>query len=233
MGLCHSLRPLLFGDPEPPLEGARSGPDQTPAPDLTPVPTPARTPAQKERMRRADQQRAEEREARRVSRSIDRRLREQKRDLRRTHRLLLLALTPVTSWGQRPHPSSFLLVFSVLHMPEGMFFSKCVDVRLRTSPAPASPRPAAPSAGSALPAALRLRRWVCAARVVLMLRCRCLATDAGTASSRLLPNSAAPALQNPHLERKLSLAFVNLFIHQRLKGHLPGPGTELGTAQQV
>lgn len=28
-----------------------------------------------------------------------------------------------------------------------------------------------------------------------MLRCRCLATDAGTASSRLLPNSAAPALQ--------------------------------------
>ncbi|XP_028336106.1 guanine nucleotide-binding protein G(olf) subunit alpha isoform X3 [Physeter macrocephalus] len=99
MGLCHSLRPLLFGDPEPPLEGARSGPDQTPDPDLNPVTTPvrtpagagaARTPAQKERRRRADQQRAEEREAKRVSRSIDRRLREQKRDLRRTHRLLLL-----------------------------------------------------------------------------------------------------------------------------------------------
>ncbi|DAA15897.1 TPA: hypothetical protein BOS_22368 [Bos taurus] len=85
MGLCHSLRPLLFGDPEPPVEGARS--DLNPMPDLDLAPV--RTPAQ-ERRRRTDRQRAEEREARRVSKSIDRRLREQRRDLRRTHRLLLL-----------------------------------------------------------------------------------------------------------------------------------------------
>ncbi|KAI4532800.1 hypothetical protein MG293_017208 [Ovis ammon polii] len=85
MGLCHSLRPLLFGDTEPPVEGARSDLNPMPDLDLAPVLTPAQ-----ERRRRTDRQRAEEREARRVSRSIDRRLREQRRDLRRTHRLLLL-----------------------------------------------------------------------------------------------------------------------------------------------
>ena len=93
MGLCHSLRPLLFGDPEPPVEGARS--DLNPMPDLDLASV--RTPAQ-ERRRRTDRQRAEEREARRVSKSIDRRLREQRRDLRRTHRLLLLGGCGALSW---------------------------------------------------------------------------------------------------------------------------------------
>lgn len=95
MGLCHSLRPLLFGDPEPPVEGARSDLDPMPDLDLAPV----RTPAQ-DRRRRTDQQRAEEREARRISRSIDRRLREQRRDLRRTHRLLLLGGCRALGWGR-------------------------------------------------------------------------------------------------------------------------------------
>lgn len=86
MGLCYSLRPLLFADSEPLAEGARYRLDPDPNTDKDSV----RTPGQKERRQRADQQRAEEREAKRVSRNIDRRLREQKRDLRRTHRLLLL-----------------------------------------------------------------------------------------------------------------------------------------------
>lgn len=95
MGLCHSLRPLLFGDPEPPVEGARSDLNPMPDLDLAPVLTPAQ-----ERRRRTDRQRAEEREARRVSRSIDRRLREQRRDLRRTHRLLLLGGCWSLGWGR-------------------------------------------------------------------------------------------------------------------------------------
>lgn len=115
MGLCYSLRPLLFGDSEDtsraasetPAEGARPGPAPAPAAGedaaRTPVPRGAgRSPAcsrpkadtKKERRGRPDQLRAEEREAereaRKVSRGIDRMLREQKRDLQRTHRLLLL-----------------------------------------------------------------------------------------------------------------------------------------------
>lgn len=114
MGLCYSLRPLLFGDPEdaprvasqPPAEGAR--PTPTPAPaaggDVARTALPrgaggspacARPKASpKTECRRPDQLRAEEREAhreaRKVSRNIDRMLREQKRDLQQTHRLLLL-----------------------------------------------------------------------------------------------------------------------------------------------
>lgn len=117
MGLCYSLRPLLFGDPqdtpcagsEPPAEGAWPGLALTSAPaaggDAAGIPLPtgageslacARPKAspKKERRRRPDQLRAEEREAereaRKVSRGIDRMLREQKRDLQQTHRLLLL-----------------------------------------------------------------------------------------------------------------------------------------------
>lgn len=117
MGLCYSLRPLLFGEPqdtpcagsEPPAEGAWPGLALTSAPaaggDAAGIPLPtgaggslacARPKAspKKERRRRPDQLRAEEREAereaRKVSRGIDRMLREQKRDLQQTHRLLLL-----------------------------------------------------------------------------------------------------------------------------------------------
>lgn len=117
MGLCYSLRPLLFGDPqdtacagsEPPAGGAWQGlaPASAPAAggDAAGIPLPtgadgslasARPKAspKKERRRRPDQLRAEEREAEReakkVSRGIDRMLREQKRDLQQTHRLLLL-----------------------------------------------------------------------------------------------------------------------------------------------
>lgn len=119
MGLCYSLRPLLFGvsedtpsaDSETPGEDARPGPVTalTSAPaargyvDLTPVPAGAswsparslpRSDGKKEKGRRPEHLRAEEREAerqaRKVSRNIDRMLREQKRDLQQTHRLLLL-----------------------------------------------------------------------------------------------------------------------------------------------
>lgn len=87
MGLCYSLRPLLFGvsedrrpeDSESPAEGARHGLQEA----RTPVPARPDTDAKERR-------RAEEREARKVSRGIDRLLREQKRDLQQTHRLLLL-----------------------------------------------------------------------------------------------------------------------------------------------
>jgi guanine nucleotide-binding protein G(olf) subunit alpha len=111
MGLCYSLRPLLFGDPgddpgtasEPLGEDARPG--AAPARPLTGTPPPpggGQSPTRarpeeeqrSERRRRAEPVRAEEREAareaRKVSRGIDRMLREQKRDLQRTHRLLLL-----------------------------------------------------------------------------------------------------------------------------------------------
>lgn len=110
MGLCYSLRPLLFGDPEDsasdePADSARASPALTLGADAARLRAPrgaggsparARPKAvpEKERRRRPDQLRAEEREAereaRRVSRGIDRMLREQKRDLQRTHRLLLL-----------------------------------------------------------------------------------------------------------------------------------------------
>uniref|UniRef100_A0A2K6G7R3 G protein subunit alpha L n=1 Tax=Propithecus coquereli TaxID=379532 RepID=A0A2K6G7R3_PROCO len=107
MGLCYSLRPLLFGGPgdapcaasEPPEQDAPPAP--APAPARTPLPWGGGTPARarpgadpQEKRRRPEQSRAEEREAareaRKVSRGIDRALREQKRDLQRTHRLLLL-----------------------------------------------------------------------------------------------------------------------------------------------
>lgn len=122
MGLCYSLRPLLFGDPEDtsraasetPAEGMRPGPAPAPAAGgdaaqtsvpLGAGPSPAcsrpKADPKKERRRRPDQLRAEEREAereaRKVSRTIDRMLREQKQDLQRTHRLLLLGRC-----GQRP-----------------------------------------------------------------------------------------------------------------------------------
>ncbi|KAF6302886.1 G protein subunit alpha L [Rhinolophus ferrumequinum] len=117
MGLCYSLRPLLFGDPqdtacagsEPPAEGAWQGlaPASAPAAggDAAGIPLPTgaggslacarpKGSPKKEGRRRPDQLRAEEREAereaRKVSRGIDRMLREQKRDLQQTHRLLLL-----------------------------------------------------------------------------------------------------------------------------------------------
>lgn len=110
MGLCYSLRPLLFGDPEDsasdePADSARASPALTLGADAARLRAPrgaggsparARPKAvpEKERRRRPDQLRAEEREAereaRRVSRGIDLMLREQKRDLQRTHRLLLL-----------------------------------------------------------------------------------------------------------------------------------------------
>ncbi|XP_066103587.1 guanine nucleotide-binding protein G(olf) subunit alpha isoform X2 [Saccopteryx bilineata] len=113
MGLCYSLRPLLFGDPEdaprvalePPTEGARlcqahaagEAGAGTPLPrgaGGSPACAQPRAERKKERRRRPDQLDAEEREAereaRKVSRSIDRMLREQKRDLQLTHRLLLL-----------------------------------------------------------------------------------------------------------------------------------------------
>lgn len=115
MGLCYSLRPLLFGSSEdapcaasdPRLEDGQ--PSAVPAPVLVPAPAPAgtllrqgagRNPAsaqpavELQSRRRQEQLRAEEREAareaRKVSRGIDRMLREQKRDLQQTHRLLLL-----------------------------------------------------------------------------------------------------------------------------------------------
>ncbi|XP_028693914.1 guanine nucleotide-binding protein G(olf) subunit alpha isoform X1 [Macaca mulatta] len=117
MGLCYSLRPLLFGGPgddpcaasEPPVQ------DTQPAPAPAPVRAAARDTARtslprggggspvcarpkadkpKEKRQRTEQLSAEEREAakeaRKVSRGIDRMLREQKRDLQQTHRLLLL-----------------------------------------------------------------------------------------------------------------------------------------------
>lgn len=119
MGLCYSLRPLLFGSSgdtpcatsEPRVEDAQ--PSAAPAPALAPAPIPApapvgtllrrgggripanaRPPGELQSRRRQEQLRAEEREAakeaRKVSRGIDRMLREQKRDLQQTHRLLLL-----------------------------------------------------------------------------------------------------------------------------------------------
>lgn len=117
MGLCYSLRPLLFGssgdapceDSEPCAEDAQ--PSAAPAPAPAPIPAPApvgtllrrgdgripasaRSPVELQNRRRQEQLRAEEREAakeaRKVSRGIDRMLREQKRDLQQTHRLLLL-----------------------------------------------------------------------------------------------------------------------------------------------
>lgn len=117
MGLCYSLRPLLFGDPqdtpceasEPLAEGARPGPAPASNPAAgreaawAPLPRGSggsvacaqpKADLKRERQRRPDQLRAEEREAekeaRKVSRNIDRMLREQKRDLQQTHRLLLL-----------------------------------------------------------------------------------------------------------------------------------------------
>lgn len=119
MGLCYSLRPLLFGDPcaGSELQAEDAGPGLALASSSAQVLAPAagedaartRLPLgaggslacarpkahpKKERQRRQDQLRAEEREvereARKVSRGIDRMLREQKRDLQLTHRLLLL-----------------------------------------------------------------------------------------------------------------------------------------------
>lgn len=115
MGLCYSLRPLLFGDAEdaprttsePAEEAVQQSPASVPAVRgdvaLTPLPRGAgRSPEcvgpkanpKKERRRRPDplsaEEREAEREARKVSRNIDRMLREQKRDLQQTHRLLLL-----------------------------------------------------------------------------------------------------------------------------------------------
>ena len=115
MGLCYSLRPLLFGDPEdaaratsePAAEPTRQSPAPVPVargdvaltrlpPGAGGSPACARPKAnpKKEWRRRPDQQSTEEREAereaRKVSRNIDRMLREQKRDLQQTHRLLLL-----------------------------------------------------------------------------------------------------------------------------------------------
>lgn len=115
MGLCYSLRPLLFGSSEdapcaasdPRSEDGQ--PSAVPAPVPVPAPAPTgtllrrsagRNPAsvrpavELQSRRRQEQLRAEEREAakeaRKVSRGIDRMLREQKRDLQQTHRLLLL-----------------------------------------------------------------------------------------------------------------------------------------------
>lgn len=109
MGLCYSLRPLLFGAPEdaPRAAAEPPGAPRVPAAGGAAAPTPlprgaggsparARPEAnpRPERRRRPDQRRAEEREAereaRKVSRGIDRMLREQRRDLQQTHRLLLL-----------------------------------------------------------------------------------------------------------------------------------------------
>lgn len=117
MGLCYSLRPLLFGSSgdapctadDPRAEDAQSSAAPTPAPAPVPAPAPAgtllrrgggqnpasaRPVAELQSRRRQEQLRAEEREAakeaRKVSRGIDRMLREQKRDLQQTHRLLLL-----------------------------------------------------------------------------------------------------------------------------------------------
>ncbi|XP_032741347.1 guanine nucleotide-binding protein G(olf) subunit alpha isoform X1 [Rattus rattus] len=119
MGLCYSLRPLLFGssgdapceDSEPCAEDAQPSAAPAPGPAPAPIPAPApvgtllrrgggripasaRSPVELQNRRRQEQLRAEEREAakeaRKVSRGIDRMLREQKRDLQQTHRLLLL-----------------------------------------------------------------------------------------------------------------------------------------------
>lgn len=123
MGLCYSLRPLLFGSSgdtpcaasEPCAEDAQ--PSATLVPAQIPAPAPvgtllrrgggrisanARPPGELQSRRRQEQLRAEEREAakeaRKVSRGIDRMLREQKRDLQQTHRLLLLGrFAPVGS----------------------------------------------------------------------------------------------------------------------------------------
>lgn len=125
MGLCYSLRPLLFGSSEdtpcaasePCAEDAQ--PSAAPAPAPIPAPAPvgtllrrgggrnaanARPPGELQSRRRQEQLRAEEREAakeaRKVSRGIDRMLREQKRDLQQTHRLLLLGrCAPVGTGG--------------------------------------------------------------------------------------------------------------------------------------
>lgn len=124
MGLCYSLRPLLFGvpsaDSELPAEDARPGlataqisvPEARGDAATTPEPvgacwSPARARAEsgakKEKRRRPELLRAEEREAereaRKVSRGIDRMLREQKRDLQQTHRLLLLGRYGRTTRG--------------------------------------------------------------------------------------------------------------------------------------
>lgn len=126
MGLCYSLRPLLFGSSgdtpcaasEPCAEDAQ--PSATPVPAPIPAPAPvgtllrrgggripanARQPGELQSRRRQEQLRAEEREAakeaRKVSRGIDRMLREQKRDLQQTHRLLLLGRSaPVGSGAE-------------------------------------------------------------------------------------------------------------------------------------
>lgn len=117
MGLCYSLRPLLFGSSgdtpcaasEPCAVDAQPSAAPAPAPIPAPAPAPvgtllrrgggrilanARPPGELQSRRRQEQLRAEEREAakeaRKVSRGIDRMLREQKRDLQQTHRLLLL-----------------------------------------------------------------------------------------------------------------------------------------------
>uniref|UniRef100_A0A494BA65 Guanine nucleotide binding protein, alpha stimulating, olfactory type n=1 Tax=Mus musculus TaxID=10090 RepID=A0A494BA65_MOUSE len=124
MGLCYSLRPLLFGSPEdtpcaasePCAEDAQ--PSAAPAPASIPAPAPvgtllrrgggrivanARPPGELQSRRRQEQLRAEEREAakeaRKVSRGIDRMLREQKRDLQQTHRLLLLGRSALVGAG--------------------------------------------------------------------------------------------------------------------------------------
>lgn len=124
MGLCYSLRPLLFGSSgdtpcaasEPCAVDAQ--PSAAPAPALIPAPAPvgtllrrggdrivanARPPSELQSRRRQEQLRAEEREAakeaRKVSRGIDRMLREQKRDLQQTHRLLLLGRFPPVGSG--------------------------------------------------------------------------------------------------------------------------------------
>uniref|UniRef100_A0A2K6MLK2 Guanine nucleotide-binding protein G(olf) subunit alpha n=1 Tax=Rhinopithecus bieti TaxID=61621 RepID=A0A2K6MLK2_RHIBE len=115
MGLCYSLRPLLFGGPGDDPCAASEPPVQDTQPAPAPVRAAARDTARtslprggggspacarpkadkpKEKRQRTEQLSAEEREAakeaRKVSRGIDRMLREQKRDLQQTHRLLLL-----------------------------------------------------------------------------------------------------------------------------------------------
>lgn len=100
MGLCYSLRPLLFGDPEDVSRAASEAPAEDVRPGPAPAPTPARAPAavggdavptplprgtggspacarpkaapKKERRRRPEQLRAEEREAEREAKKVSR-----------------------------------------------------------------------------------------------------------------------------------------------------------------
>ncbi|GAB5579351.1 guanine nucleotide-binding protein G(olf) subunit alpha isoform X1 [Prionailurus iriomotensis] len=100
MGLCYSLRPLLFGDPEDVPHAASEAPAEDARPGPVPAPTPASAPTRlgggaaqtplprgagespactrpkaapkKERRRRPEQLRAEEREAEREARKVSR-----------------------------------------------------------------------------------------------------------------------------------------------------------------